>query len=109
MLAQCVRERVGTPEKHTAVPEGIARIKKLPGHAKVRLFREAAHAQRAILARRPRFNIAVTSVGASRTDAEYDYVFSRGRDLDSSAQSRAALGWIGQDLAVGRQPEPRIR
>src|SRR5258708_29932649 len=107
MLAQCVRERVGTPEKHTAVPEVIARIKKLPGQAKVRLFREAAHAQRAILARCPRFNIAVTSVGASRTDAEHNYVFSRGGDLDSSAQSGAALGWTGDYVVGGKQSQHR--
>src|SRR5208282_1031748 len=31
MLAQGVGERVGSPEKHAAVPEVIARIDQLPG------------------------------------------------------------------------------
>src|ERR1017187_5225246 len=45
MLAQRVRQRVGAPEKHAAVPEVVTRVKKLPGSGEIRLFGKAAHAQ----------------------------------------------------------------
>src|SRR5208337_1440104 len=49
MLAQRVGERIGAPEKHTAVPEVVARVEKLPGRGEIRLFGEAAHAQEALV------------------------------------------------------------
>src|SRR6266404_6104394 len=84
VLAQRVRERVGAPEKHSAVPEVVARVKKLPGQAEIRLFSEAADAEgqsagvigRTGLARSSigcaGLNIAVASFGTSGANAEHN-------------------------------------
>ena len=47
MLTQRIRQRVGAPEKHPAVPEIVARLDKLSSSFEVRLFGKASHAQRA--------------------------------------------------------------
>src|ERR1700674_4798461 len=120
MLAQRVRECVGAPEKHAAVPEVVARVEKLPGQAKIRLLREAAHAQRqsplaierALLGRsslgRTGFNIAIAGFGASRADAEHNDVFSRCGNLDSFGESSAVLGGVVDDVIGGKQTKHRL-
>src|ERR1019366_6707849 len=45
VLTQRVRQRVGAPEKHAAVPEVVARVEELLGSGEIRLFGKAAHAQ----------------------------------------------------------------
>src|ERR1700687_1328437 len=89
MLAQRVRERIGAPEKHAAVPEVVARVEKLPGRGGIWLFGEAAHAREALLVGHTGLNIAVAGFGASRADAEHHDAVFRGGDLDSRAESRA--------------------
>src|SRR4029077_904263 len=87
MLAQRVCERVGAPEEHAAVPEVTARVEKPPGQAEIRLFGEAADAQRAIVIRRTGLDIAIAGLGGSRADAEHNNVFSESGNLDSSTES----------------------
>src|ERR1019366_6094032 len=108
MLEQRVRERVGAPQEHAAVPEVVARVEKLPGSGEIRLFGEAAHAQEALLIGRTSFDISVAGFGASRADAEHNDVFSRGGNLDSCAESSAVLGRVGDDVIGGKQTEHRI-
>src|ERR1700674_2003034 len=102
MLAQRVRKRVGAPQKHAAVPEVVAGVEKLPGHAQIRFFGETADTQRAILVRRTGLDIAVTRFRASRADTEHNDVLSRCGDLDSPAESRAVLSRIGDDVIGGK-------
>src|SRR5260370_11094631 len=113
MLAQRVRERVGAPEKHAAVPEVIARVEKLHGSGEIRLFGKAAHPQGAPLiggASFGNFSLDITVAGfrASWADAEHNDVFSGGSNLDSAAESRTVFGWIRDYVVGGKQPENRV-
>ncbi len=58
--------------------------------------------------RSPRLNVSVAGFGASRADAEHNDVVSRGGGLDPSAESRAILGRVGDDVIRGKQAEHRI-
>ena len=77
--------------------------------AEIRLFGEAADAQRAVRRiRRTGLDISVAGFGASRADAEHNDVFSGSGDLDSPAESRAILSRIGDDVIGGKQAKHRL-
>src|SRR5208282_136433 len=105
MLSQSVRQRVGAPEKHAAVPEIIAGAEKLTGRCQVRLFREAAHAQGMLVGLLPDLYISVAGFRTHSADAEYDNIFSGGGNLDSAVESRAVCGGIGDYVVGGKQTE----
>src|SRR5580704_15973285 len=86
----------------------MARFEKPPGQAEIRLFGEAADAQRAIVIRRTGLDIAIAGLGASRADAEHNHVFSDSGNLDSSAESSPVLGRTGDDVIGGKQTEHRL-
>src|SRR5258707_217456 len=103
MLAQGVRQRVGAPEKHAAVPKIVATFDKLAGFGQVWLFGEAADVECSCIERsrirrgirRAGLDVAVAGFGARWADAEHDYVVSGGCDLDSPGESGAVLRRIG--------------
>src|SRR5258707_3182716 len=86
----------------------MARVEKPPGQAEIRLFGESADAQRAMVIRRTGLDIAIAGFGASWADAEHNDIFSRNGDLDSSAESRAVLGRMGNALMEGKQTDHRL-
>jgi len=109
MLTQRIRQRVGAPEKHPAVPEIVARLDKLSSSFEVRLFGKASHAQRAWVTGcwsigRASFDIAVASFRTRRANAQHDYVFSRRGNLDASGESGAIFGRLAMTWSDGNSP-----
>src|ERR1700692_1082219 len=76
VLSQCIGKRVGAPQKHSAVPKEIARIKKLLCPRQIRLLSKTSHPQRTVSISSAGLNIAVAGFRASGTDAEHDDVIS---------------------------------
>src|SRR5258708_32067749 len=98
MLMECISKRVSTPQKHSAVPEEIARIDKFPRPGQVWLFCKSAHTQRAIMISSARLDVSVAGFRASGPYAKYNDVISRSGNLDCSAESSAVLGRTSDDV-----------
>src|ERR1700704_2031070 len=108
MLAQCVGQGVGPPEKHATVPEIVSSGQKLGRFRQIGLFGETANAKGAISIGRAGFDVSITGFGTRGADAEDDNVFSRCGDLNPLAESFAILFRIAYDVVGGKKAEDRV-
>ncbi len=109
MLAQCVGQSIGTPQKHPAVPKIVSGGQKLSRFCQVRLFSEAPNEQGAIRIGCAGFNVSVTGFGTRGTDAEDDNVFSRCRDLNALAESFTVVLGVANYMVGWEKAEHRFR
>src|ERR1700680_326220 len=108
MFFQGFDKSLGTPQKHSAVPEITARSNELSGSFGIRLFREAAYMQCVALKQSPRLNVAVASLRPVWPDAEHHDVRAGRGDLNSTLQRLAKAVLTRNYMIGGKHANDRV-
>src|SRR6266481_6925051 len=104
MLCECAGQGARAPQKHSAVPEKIARAEKLRSALGIGLLGKPVHVARIASGRRSSFDIPIPGLRASGLDSENYNVLARSRYLDRLMQNLAVAFVISDDVVGWEQP-----
>ena len=107
MLLQGVGQGARAPEKHSAVPEIIARVNELIRLRGIGLLGEAAHAQGLALICPSGLDVSIAGFRACGANAEHNNVRARGREFYAALQGFTKTFLIGDDVIRRKQTEHR--
>src|SRR5579864_3130045 len=98
MLAERVNQRPGAPQKHSAIPEVIARGDELRSSSRIGFLCETAYAEHLVIKSAPSFDVTVPGLRPRWRDAEHYDVFAGRCYLNATLQGFPIALLIRDDM-----------